>query len=90
MTPSGGGRLVGERRPTPGSTPPHGIPVDPSHGTEPDLLKQDDYTAVFEASPDAMLVVDREGVIRDLNRRAVAMFGWSREEIEGSPVERLV
>lgn len=69
---------------------PHGIPVDPSHGTEPDLLKQDDYTAVFEASPDAMLVVDREGVIRDLNRQAIAMFGWSREEIEGSPVERLV
>jgi len=90
LTASGGGRLVGERRPTPGSGRPHGIPVDPSHGTEPDLLKQDDYTAVFEASPDAMLVVDRDGMIRDLNRRAVAMFGWSREEIEGSPVERLV
>ncbi|MYC87266.1 MAG: PAS domain S-box protein [Gemmatimonadales bacterium] len=57
---------------------------------EPDLLKQSDYNAVFEASPDAMLVVDRAGVIRDLNRQAVMMFGWSREEIEGSPVERLV
>ena len=54
------------------------------------MLKQGDYTAVFEASPDAMLVVDPEGMIRDLNRQAVVMFGWSREEIEGSAVERLI
>ena len=59
-------------------------------GTEPGVLTQRDYTAVFEASPDAMLVVDSNGMIRDLNRRALEMFGWSREEMEGSPVERLV
>ncbi len=81
---------MGEHRLTPGSAHPHRIRSDPTHGTEPDLLRRGDYTAVFEASPDAMLVVDSEGMIRDLNRRAVAMFGWSREEIEGSPVERLV
>lgn len=57
---------------------------------EPDLLSQRDYTAVFDASPDAMLVVDAEGLIRDLNRQALAMFGYERDEIEGSPVERLV
>ena len=57
---------------------------------EPDLLNQRDYTAVFDASPDAMLVVDAEGLIRDLNRQALAMFGYERDEIEGSPVERLV
>jgi len=54
------------------------------------LLTDRDYRAVFEASPDAMLIVDWEGMIRDLNPQAVAMFGWSREEMEGSPVERLV
>lgn len=54
------------------------------------MLTQRDHTAVFEASPDAMLVVDSDGMIRDLNRQALAMFGWSREELEGSPVERLV
>lgn len=54
------------------------------------MLTDRDYGAVFEASPVAMLIVDREGVIRDLNPRAVAMFGWGREELEGSPVERLV
>ena len=54
------------------------------------MLTDRDYRAVFEASPDAMLVVDSEGVIRDLNPQALAMFGWSREEMEGSGVERLV
>ena len=54
------------------------------------MLTDRDYRAVFEASPDAMLIVDWEGKIRDLNPQAVAMFGWSREEMQGSPVERLV
>ncbi len=54
------------------------------------MLTDRDYRAVFEASPDAMLVVDSDGVIRDLNPQALSMFGWSREEMEGSGVERLV
>ena len=54
------------------------------------MLTDWDYKAVFEASPDAMLVVDSEGVIREVNPRALSMFGWSRKEMEGSGVERLV
>lgn len=54
------------------------------------MLTDSDYRAVFEASPDAMLIVDLKGTVRDLNPQAVAMFGWSREEMEGAPVERLV
>ena len=54
------------------------------------MLTERDYRVVFEASPDAMLIVDAGGTIRDLNPQAVAMFGWSREEMDGSPVERLV
>ena len=34
--------------------------------------------------------MDSRGIIRDLNRQALVMFGWSREEMLGSPVERLV
>lgn len=37
-----------------------------------------------------MLIVDSDGVIRDVNPQALAMFGWSREEMEGAPVERLI
>ena len=54
------------------------------------MLTERDYRVVFEASPDAMLIVDSKGTIQDLNPQAVAMFGWSREELDGSPVERLV
>jgi len=54
------------------------------------MLTERDYRAVFEASPDAMLVVDVDGVIQDLNPQAISMFGWRREEIEGAGVERLV
>ncbi|MXX35299.1 MAG: PAS domain S-box protein [Gemmatimonadetes bacterium] len=61
-----------------------------SQGMELPLFSDRDYRAVFEASPDATLVVDTEGVIRDLNPSALSMFGWSREEMEGSPVEMLV
>ena len=54
------------------------------------MLSHRDYRAVFEASPDAMLIVDSDGVIRDVNRRAVSTFGWARGELEGSSLERLV
>ena len=54
------------------------------------MLTERDYRVVFEASPDAMLIVDSEGTIQDLNPQALAMFGWSREELDGLPVERLV
>ena len=81
---------MGEQRPEPGDTRACGTPVGPKDGTKLGVLKQRDYTAVFDASPDAMLVVNADGVVRDLNRQAVAMFGWSREELEGSEIERLI
>lgn len=56
-----------------------------------DLLSQDSYyRAVFEASPDATLIVDSGGLIVDVNEQAVRMFGWSREALTGFRVERLV
>ena len=54
------------------------------------MLGAGDYRVIFEASPDAMLVVDADGVIRDLNPQALALFGWNRDEMEGFTVERLI
>ncbi|MCY4645758.1 MAG: PAS domain-containing protein, partial [Gammaproteobacteria bacterium] len=55
------------------------------------MLSHDEhYRAVFEASPDATLIVDSEGLILDANEQAVRMFGWSREALTGALVERLV
>ena len=66
------------------------MPIRTSDGMEQPLLSDRDYRAVFEASPDAMLIVDPGGLIRDLNPQALTMFGWRREEMEGSGVEMLV
>lgn len=56
----------------------------------PDDLPRDPYRAVFERSPDGILVVDAEGTIREANPRIEEMFGWDREELLGSSVEVLV
>ncbi len=54
------------------------------------MLTADQYRAVFEASPDGLIIVDAEGVVRDVNPQVEALFGWAREELLGEPVEMLV
>jgi PAS domain S-box-containing protein len=44
----------------------------------------------FAISPDAIFVTDAKGVIREANPRAVEMFGYSRAELVGMPIENLV
>jgi PAS domain S-box-containing protein len=48
------------------------------------------FEQFFACAPDAILVTDRQGLITDLNEQAIKMFGYSREEIIGEPVEILV
>lgn len=54
------------------------------------VLTDREYRTVFEASPDATLIVNADGVIQDLNPQAVKMFGRPAEELKGLAVERLV
>ena len=53
-------------------------------------MTTDEYKAVFEASPDGILVVDHEGVIRDANPATARLFAWPRDELVGQKVEVLV
>jgi PAS domain S-box-containing protein len=46
--------------------------------------------AFMQLSPDAAVVVDRNGVIRTANSLAVKMFGYPLAELEGQPVELLI
>lgn len=48
------------------------------------------YRSFFEQSPDAQVVVDANGVIERLNRRAEELFGYAEGELVGSEVEVLV
>jgi PAS domain S-box-containing protein len=45
---------------------------------------------LFEFSPDAVLVCDPEGRIREVNARVETLFGYQREELLGQAVEVLV
>ena len=50
----------------------------------------DKYTGLFEALPDAIITYDRLGNIEDVNDAAVALFGWSRDEIRNKNYETIV
>ena len=62
------------------------------HMTAPELNPSRSTLAqkVLEFLPDAMVVIDREGRISDLNPRAEQIFGYSRAELLSRPAETLV
>ncbi len=46
--------------------------------------------AVVESAPNAMIMIASSGAIVLVNSQAEALFGWTRAELLGTPVERLV
>ena len=57
-----------------------------------DALRQSEqrFRMLFEFSPDAVIVSDREGRITEANVRVESLFGYSRGELLGQPVEILI
>jgi len=51
---------------------------------------QAEYRAVFDASPDGILVVDHRGLIHRANPMVVRLFGYRQEELIGQNVDVLV
>jgi PAS domain S-box-containing protein len=48
------------------------------------------FRLAIESAPSGMVMVDREGLIVLVNSQAEELFGYSREELVGQPVEALV
>jgi formate hydrogenlyase transcriptional activator len=48
------------------------------------------FEKLFEFSPDAVLVTDKTGCVVHANAQTETMFGYTREELIGQPVETLV
>lgn len=48
------------------------------------------FRDVIEFAPDAFILADTAGVIVQINARAEQLFGYSREELVGQPVEVLI
>jgi PAS domain S-box-containing protein len=54
------------------------------------LRSETTFHALFEFSPDAILMVNPEGHITQANRQAQSLFGYAHEELIGLPVEMLI
>lgn len=48
------------------------------------------FRAVLEAAPDAMVITDRDGVIRLANSRTDSLFGYPREQLIGLTITSLI
>ncbi|MGB2619009.1 MAG: PAS domain S-box protein [Candidatus Acidiferrales bacterium] len=53
-------------------------------------LSEQRFRALFEFSPDAVLVTDQQGNIAEVNGQVANFFGYERAELLGQPVEVLI
>ncbi|HEX7767790.1 MAG TPA: PAS domain S-box protein, partial [Nitrospira sp.] len=51
---------------------------------------QEKFRRVVEGAPNAMILVDRKGIIALVNAQTETLFGYSREELLGQSIETLV
>jgi PAS domain S-box-containing protein len=54
------------------------------------LLQDSNLATVLDAAPIAMLVVDQQSRIVYSNKQASATFGYSADELRGTPIDRLI
>ncbi|HEX4004257.1 MAG TPA: PAS domain S-box protein [Candidatus Acidoferrales bacterium] len=52
--------------------------------------EQEQFRNLLESAPDAMVIVDGRGQIQLVNAQTERLFGYSREELIGKPVELLM
>ena len=75
------------------TTDAHGIAVRMS-GTAQDITNtrraDQRFEALLEAAPDAIVVVDSDGIIRLVNRQTEVLFGYSRADLLGHALEILI
>jgi PAS domain S-box-containing protein len=48
------------------------------------------FRMLFESAPDALIMVDKQGVIQLLNKQAEVLFGYTKAQLAGQPVELLI
>ena len=64
------------------------------HGVALDITKrkeaEEQFRLVLDAAPNAMIMVNNDGRIILMNKRVESLFGYTRDELIGQPVEILV
>lgn len=53
-------------------------------------VKEKGFRNLFDAAPDAMVVVDPRGSVVAMNREAERLVGWTEAELLGEPLNRLI
>lgn len=53
-------------------------------------IQEKKFRNLLESAPDAMIIANHQGQIQLVNAQAVTLFGYSRDEMIGKPVELLV
>ena len=48
------------------------------------------FQGLLESAPDAIVVIGSDGIVRLVNRQTEVLFGYSRAELIGQPVETLI
>ncbi|MEO8606350.1 MAG: PAS domain S-box protein [Chloroflexota bacterium] len=51
---------------------------------------EDKFRALLESAPDAMVIVNQQGIITLVNSQTETLFGYGREELLNQPVEILI
>jgi PAS domain S-box-containing protein len=51
---------------------------------------EDNFPGLLEAAQDAIVTVDAQGLIHFVNRQGESLFGYSRDELIGRPLETLI
>lgn len=62
------------------------IARDITHGKKSEQM----FRALLDSAPDATIIVNEEGKIKLVNQQTLIVFGYSREEIVGKPIEILI